>query len=387
MSDTARPLAAAADSETVSTRDAIEAAAQAFKVSLGQDEASAQARGADGRFTTSGASEGAADPGARSGAGDEDHPGSPDRGPGQARSGTGIDAPEAGDEPEAGAENQDDASGDEEAGDEPQPSDAPLPKSWPAEQAELWRSLPPETQALIAAREGQRDAAVNAKFQEAANLRKAHEAEINEANLNRQRYAEAVDQVLSLVVPQMPPRSMLDAGSDDYDPDAYHYRKALHEDTIAFLSQHRTQRQQIAAQEDVARFNALNDATRDAFVAAVPDIADQARAPALFQQLIDYAVSLGTPAEIFDSPTTAIEWHVLWKAREFDRLLSAQARVREAPRPEPRKAQPAVRPGVTTPRSAIEQQRRGQALDRLRKEGSVDAGAAALKHLLKGKLS
>src|SRR5687767_13255906 len=174
MSDTAQPLAAAADSEIVSTRDALEAASQAFKLSLGQAGDPAQPRSADGRFTSSGAPE------------------KPDEEEDQ------IDAPEAGDEPDAGAENQDEDGADEEAGDEPQPSDAALPKSWPAEQAELWKSLPPETQAFIAAREGQRDAAVNAKFQEAANLRKAQEAEIIEAQSNRQRYAEAVDQVLSL---------------------------------------------------------------------------------------------------------------------------------------------------------------------------------------------
>jgi len=376
MSDTAHSLGAAVDSEVLSTRDAIDAAAQAFKVSLGQSE---RPRGADGRFTSSGAPDEGADTGSRSGTGDEDHP--------ESRSGTGIDALEAGDEPDIGAENQDDASGDEEAGDEPQPSDAPLPKSWPAEQAELWKSLPPETQAFIAAREGQRDAAVNAKFQEAANLRKAHEAEIIEAQSNRQRYAEAVDQVLSLVVPQPPPRSMLDVNSDDYDPDAYHYRKALHEDTIAFLNQHAGQRQQIAAQESSRQFDAINHATRDGFIQSVPDVADQAKAPAIFQGLMDYAVSLGLPAETFNAPTTAIEWHVLWKAKEYDRLQSAKARVAEAPKPEPRKAQPAVRPGVATPRAAIEQQQRGKAMDRLRKEGSVDAGAAAFKHLLKGKLS
>jgi hypothetical protein len=102
---------------------------------------------------------------------------------------------------------------------------------------------------------------------------------------------------------------------------------------------------------------------------------------------MEYAVSLGLPAETFNAPTTAIEWHVLWKAKQYDRLQSAKARVDSDPKPEPRKAQPAVRPGVATPRGAIEQQQRGRAMDRLRKEGSVDAGAAAFKHLLKGKLS
>ena len=284
-------------------------------------------------------------------------------------------------------EGEGDDGGAEQAGDEPQPDEVPLPASWPAEQAELWESLPPEARAFIALREGQREAAVNAKFQEAARLRKAHEAEIAEANANRQRYAEAADQVLSLVVPRMPSRSMLNRQSPDYDPDAYHFRKAQYEETVAFLAQHRTQRQQLAAQEEKQRFNALNDATRDALIAAVPDIGDEAKAPALFQQLTDYAVSLGVPAVTFETPTTALEWHVLWKAREYDRLQAAKAKVSAQPKPEPKKPQPAVRPGVATRREAGEQQRRGAALERLRRERTVEAGAAAFKHLLKGNLS
>jgi hypothetical protein len=193
--------------------------------------------------------------------------------------------------------------------------------------------------------------------------------------------------VMSLALPSMPPRSMLDINSSDYDPDAYHYQKALHEDTKAYLDQHATQRQQIAAQEEMQRFNALNNATRDGFIQSVPDVADQAKAPAIFKDLMEYAVTLGAPAETFATPTTALEWHVLWKAREYDRLQKAKAKVQSEPKPEPRKPQPAVRPGVTTPRSAIEQKNRGQAMDRLRQEGTVEAGAAALKHLLKGKMS
>lgn len=263
----------------------------------------------------------------------------------------------------------------------------PLPASWPAEHAAMWRALPADAQAFIAAREAQRDSAVHAKFEEAAHLRKAHEAEIEAANLNRTRYAEAVDQVLSLVVPQPPPRSMLDRNSDDYDPDAYHYRRALHEDMVALMTRHAAQRQQIAAQEQSERFEAIDGASRDAFLRSVPEAADQAKAPAVFRELINYAVGLGTPAHVFATPTTALEWHVLWKAREHDRLQEAKARVEATPPPAPKPPQPALRPGVPAARGAVEQQKRVGAMERLAREGSVDAGAAALKHLLKGKLA
>jgi len=357
-----------AGSDAESTRGQLANAAEAFKATLGQEAE----RDERGQFAARGSEEEESlDPGLRREDADEEDEASED---------PGLDPGEAGAEDDAG-------SGAEEAAGEAQPDAVAMPASWTREDEALWSSLPPEAQARIAEREGQRDRAVSLKFQEAAALRKANEAEIIEAQSNRQRYAEAVDQVLSLVVPQLPPRSMLDANSADYDPDQYHYRKALFEETNAFLAGHAHQRRAIAAQEEQSRFNALNDATRDAFVASVPDAADQAKAPALFGELIDYAVGLGTPAETFDAPTSALEWHVLWKAREYDRLQAAKARVDKDPKPEPRKAAPAVRPGVATARGAIEQANRGKAMDRLRREGSVEAGAAAFKHLLKGKLS
>ena len=375
MSDTAQPQAAAAQTEVVSAKDALANAAEAFKISLGQAPArELPPRGEGGRFVSSAA--------------EESDPGSPASAGADAAGTEEIEAPEESepedsepDESGAGIDEENDAG---EAGGEPQPEPVAMPSSWAREDEELWSSLPPEAQAKIAAREGQRDRAVNLKFQEAANVLKANEGLLAEAQGNRQRYADAVEQVLSLVVPQPPPRSMLDPNSDDYDPDAWHYRKAVHEDMIAFLDQHKGQLGRIRAQDQLQSFQAINGATRDAFIASVPDIADQAKAPAIFQDLIDYAISLGSPADIFQAPTTALEWHVLWKAREYDRLQQARARVKETPRPEPKKPQPAVRPGVTTPRAAIEQHKRGAALDRLRKEGSVDAGAAAIKHLMKG---
>lgn len=350
MEDTAQPIEAA-ETEAVST-DPIADAMAAFKAHLGQEAPTERARDEKGRFAPT-----------------EQE----------------IEA-EADGEPDAEVESQEIENEAEEAADEAQPTEADLPNSWPSEQADLWKTLPPEAQAFIAEREGQRDAAVNAKFQEAANLRKAHEAEINEAHTNRARYAEAVDLVLSLVKPQPPSLTMLDINSSDYDPDAYHLRKGQYEETVAFLNSHVHQRQTIAAQEEQRRFQTLNEAGKAAFVANVPDATDPAKAPAVFQGLIDYAVSQGAPSEMFAEPTTALEWNFIWKAQQYDKLQEAKAKVKTDPKPEPRKATPAVRPGVTTPRSAAQHQQRKAAFDRLAKSGSIQDGAAALKHLL-GKVS
>lgn len=371
MPDTAQPLPAA-QTETASTEDQLQAAAAAFR-RYDPEAAPERARDGRGRFVAPERDDEA-----------EEKREIPD----QVRDDDGENDEaddSSADEAEGAPADQEDP--EEDAGpaaDEAQPA---LPDSWPASKAELWNALTPDAQAFIRQRDGELKSAVNAKFMEAANLRKAHEAEIGEAQRNRRLYAEAVDLVTSLVVPQEPPISMLDPASGDYDPNAYHYRKAVHDRTIAFLDQHRAQRQQLAAQEQMQAFNAINESTRDGFVSLVPDAAAPDKAPALFAGLIDYAVGEGAPAHLFQTPTTALEWKLIWKAREYDRLQAARAKVRSDPKPEPRKPQPALRPGVAVPRAAIEQSKKQRALERLRSEGSIDAGAAALKHLLKGNLS
>lgn len=360
MADTAQPVTAA-ETEVAPTVDPMDAAAEAFKVSLGQSDAPERPRGPDGKFVAAQTAE-------------EE-----------------IEAPANADEAEAGAETPEEGEETDEAAEEAQPEAVPLPHSWPPEKAEVWSSLPPEAQAVIAEREGQRDAAVNAKFQEAANVRKANEGLIAEANVNRQRYADGLEQVMSLIQPQWPSSTMLDINSGDYDPDTYHLMRAnaeLDQTTLQNLSHQRQQlRAQVEneeAQGEAARFQQINNASRDSFVKLCPDAVDQQKAPAAFQELMSYAIEEGAPADLFASPTTSLEWKMIWKAREYDRLQSAKAKVGETPPPEPRRAQPVVRPGVTTPRSAATAARQRGAMDRLRKSGSVEDGAAALKHLMKG---
>lgn len=351
MTDTPQP-AAAGETEVLSKAESIDAAADAFKVSLGQ--APPRERDEGGRFVAK-----------------EE-----------------IEAPAEAEEAEPVAESPETETL-EEAAEEAQPQPIELPVSWPAEKAEIWAELSPEAQGVIAEREGQRDRAVNAKFQDAANVMKANEAIVTEANTNRTRYAEAIDQVLGLVQPQWPSPTMLDYNSGDYNPDEYHLMRAQAEQTQSYIAHLSQQREQLSAQQRdeeqkavALRFQQINDASRDAFLKNCPDCGDRDKAPAAFKGLMDYAVSQGAPEDIFHTPTTSMEWNVLWKAQQWDKAEAAKARVANGAKPEPRQAQPAVRPGVTTPRVAIQKQKLSGAQERLRQSGSVADGAAVLKHLL-----
>lgn len=361
MTDTAQP-SPAAETEVASETDPLEAAANAFKTfDENAPDSEDRPRDENGRFVSN-----------KIEAEDEAEP------EGEA-------------EPEA--ESQDDEEETAEASEEDQPEAVDLPPSWPSEMAEQWTSLPPETQAFIREREGQRESAVNAKFQEAANLRKAHEAEIGEAQTNRQQFAEAADFVLSLAQPQKPPLSMLDAHSSDYNPDQYHLLSAQYEQQRALLGNLYQQRQAVAQQvqnEQERGYQAFQSQIEEKYgpllLKDVPDLAVPEKQPQVISDIVRYAVDNGVPAENFTDPErakriTSADFRIAWKAMQFDRMMAAKSQVKpKAPKP----TAPVVKPGVTTPRSAIEATRRKAAQDRLARSGSIEDAAAIFKTAFKG---
>lgn len=347
MSDTAQP-AMAADPNVQ-----LENAASAFKAALGQD---VQARDEQGRFAS-------AEP-------EED-----------------LDEGELAPEAEDDAEIETEA----EADDESQPEPVKMPTSWSKEDAELWETLPADAQGKIAEREAQREQAVNQKFQEAANVRKQFESELTEANVNRDAYKAAIDEVLAIVNPVEPDPRAYGAGTGNYDREAYDLAVVHYKQQADMVAQLRSQRQAITAQQEQEaqrafqqEIQAIEEAARPRFMADVPELSDPAKAGQVLNDIVKYAVESGVPASVFDqsdmSAVTSAELHIAWKAMQYDRIKSAQVKVKGTPAPKP--AQPAIKPGVTISRSATKATAARKASDRLAKEGSIEAGAAVWKNFL-----
>jgi hypothetical protein len=294
---------------------------------------------------------------------------------------------EAEEESDAEAESQEETSETEEAAEEAQP-EVELPPSWPADLAEEWQTLPAPVREKIVAREAEREAAVNAKFQEAANVRKANEAVITEANNNRQKFAEAADVVLGLIQPQRPPISMLNPQSGDYNPDAYHLAQAEYERGNEIIAHVKQQREEALAQlqreAEASERQALEEIearTRPLLLKDVPDLADAQKQGPAIQSLVQYAIAQGIPEYVFTDPeiakgVTSAQLHLTWKAQQYDKMKAAQGKV--APKAAKPSAPP-VRPGVATSQSAVEAASRKKVLERLSRDGSIEAGAAAFK--------
>jgi hypothetical protein len=291
------------------------------------------------------------------------------------------------------AESHDEVETDE-AAEEAQPEAADLPPSWPAELAEEWQTLPAPLQDKIVQREAEREAAVNAKFQEAANVRKANEATIIEAQQSRQRFVEAADHVISMVQPQRPSLSMLQPGSHDYNPDHYHLLNAQADQAerlISEVQQHRSQAiAQLTHEAEAQAFQEIAEVeakARPALLKAVPELTDPVKQQGALTGIVQYAVENGIPQSIFTDPdqakyVTSAQLLLTWKAMQFDKMNAAKANVTpKAQKP----SAPVVRPGVTTSKSQTDAIHRKNVMARLDKEGSIQAGADAFKLLYKGK--
>lgn len=277
---------------------------------------------------------------------------------------------------------------DEDASEEDQQPAVDMPTSWNKEQAEHWNALPPETQAFIAEREGQRDQAVNQKFQEAANLKKANQAVIDEANANRDLFIKAADEVLALVQPQKPTPQMFGAGTGQYNQEGYALAMAEYEQSTQYIEQVKQQREQQVAQrtqqeeQQFAQTKAqIEEVHAPRLLASVPELSDPVKGGQALNELISYAVSNGIMEDQFAPENqkyiTSPELHMIWKAKEYDRITAKKG----APPPKA-KAGPAVKPGVSSPRSAVRKTAFQKQSQRLAKTGSIEDGAAIFKHFL-----
>lgn len=119
-----------------------------------------------------------------------------------------IDTESGAPAPDAGPDERP-ATGDGEEG-QPEPaegeeSETPAiepPQSWSADDKAVFGTLPPEAQAVIARRESERDKLIGQRTQEIAEQRKAHEAERTAIQTERQTYAQSLQQMMLLAVPE-----------------------------------------------------------------------------------------------------------------------------------------------------------------------------------------
>lgn len=288
-------------------------------------------------------------------------------------------------EPVEGEANDEPDEYEGEGPDEDQPAAVEMPKSWGKEDEAVWSTLPPEAQAKIAEREGQRDAAINSKFQEAAIIRKDFESKLNEANASRDKWAQQYDLLIAdLDLPEPDPRQF-GLGTQNYRRDAYDMAVLEWKQGRQRLDTLKQQREDIRAQQQreiEESWNAtkaqINAQYEPVLLSLKPELTDPAKAETSMRELVQYALENGLAPETFAEENqpyiTAAQLALLEKARLYDKL--SKGGVKPAP-----KQQPSIKPGVATPRSAARSVERKKAFERLATDNSIESAAAAMRAL------
>lgn len=271
----------------------------------------------------------------------------------------------------------------EEAPEEDQPEAVEMPKSWSKEDEETWRALPPAAQAKIAEREGQRDAAINSKFQEVANARKEYEAKLEEANASRNKWAQDYDTFVSDLSLPKPDPHQFGYGTGNFDHAGYNAAQIEWEQGSQHLESLKKQREEIRAQQEKEALESWNATKAEIeaqhapkLLALKPELKDPTKAETAIREVVNYAIENGMRPELFSEENqqyiTSAELAMIEKARLYDSLSAKGAQ------PAPRKKQPQLRPGVATPPAARKSVQVKKAEQRLQNENSIEAAAMLL---------
>jgi hypothetical protein len=254
----------------------------------------------------------------------------------------------------ADAAPQVEANGETTANAEPPAVQAPIepPRSWTKEARERFASLPRETQEYLASREQDRDREVRRSQNDAAEQRKALEAERKQAEQARMQYENALPSVLA-TLQQVQADSFSDVKSIiDVErlarEDWPRYVLWAAQQELASAAQRQEQERQIRLDQYVKR-------ERDMLVEKIPEIADPVQRSKLEHAAVGMLRELGFSDQelnglYYGKGDLSLHDHRLQMLiRDGIRFRDAQKAAREAShKPVP----PVQRPGVAQPRGA-----------------------------------
>lgn len=238
--------------------------------------------------------------------------------------------------------------GDEEGDDsEPQEAIAP-PPFWNADAKERWTKLDPDTQAYVLEREQQRDAATQRTLQEAANARKASEAEAQRvsafvAHLNE--LSQRVDQVFATEWASVNWSELSQTDPAEYVRLQEVYRQDQ-ADKLA-LQQSKLQAEQLARQsmlmEEARRLQQIN-----------PELASN---PQAVGEVGVWLRDQGFPSETLND-ISAVELSIAHKAMMYDRLKAQDFKPTPAAQQPAKSSGKALKPSAVGTREAPQTQRK-----------------------------
>lgn len=270
-----------------------------------------------------------------------------------------------------------------EEADEPDGPAIVPPVSWGQDAAELFEQLPPELQEKVAAREAQRERAVQTATTAAADARRNAVADANALFADQQRlYAQHLENLALQMMPERP-----DPGLLAVDPQGFYRQQAAYEGQLA----QRQAMAQAAAQADaeaeardaLARHHELSQDHAALAQTLGEEWTDATRRQAMLTGLeavgAELGYSMGLMGQANATDILALRAAAGWKAKaeKYDALQAGRSNAVKAARAAPRVAKPGASPG----RADRTARSRDAAWARAKAERSGEAYAAMLDQM------
>lgn len=231
---------------------------------------------------------------------------------------------------DTGAEETSPTGDDQDTGSgEPQHAAIEPPTSWPSDAKRAFAQLPPELQQTVVQRESEREAMLTRRSQEAAESRRAFEAEQQAAAAQRSDYLRSLEQVMALAMPEAQALQNVDWVATQRDnPTEFTRLQALQiglQQRLGSIGQAYSQAMQQQQQAQAQALYQRVEQERNLLNTAWPDYADQARGNQLRGDLTKYLGGAGFSNEEMNQAYDHRLVVLATKAMLYDRQLAARA--------------------------------------------------------------
>lgn len=262
-------------------------------------------------------------------------------------------------EAEDAAPPEAEATGETQEGDPAEEPPLELPRSWTKEQAEHWKALPRATQEFLLEQASKSSAEVRRSQNEAAEARKAVEAERKALETSRQQYEQALPALLQTLQEQQAGefsdiKTMADVTKlATEDPQRY-LRWDAQQKMIAAVTQEHSAVRDRQQKEFEAKWSEYASKQDALLLEHVPELSDKSKASKIADGSISLLKDIG-----FTDEEIANAWNgrasISLRDNRIQRLIIDGFRYREAksapPKAVPKQAPAVQKPGVAAPKA------------------------------------
>jgi hypothetical protein len=258
------------------------------------------------------------------------------------------------------------------------------PSSWNKQDREVFSTLSPEAQAIVARRDSEQNAAFRQKTQEIAEHRKALESTFLTVQQEREAYANNLQQLLFVAAPEAEEFSQIDWQRLAQEQPADYVRLTAKRDALrGRIGGIQQELQRVAAQSQQAQAYQFHETVRaehQRLVEALPEFADPEKGPRKIAEMRQWLTQKGFNDQEISQVVDHRVLLVVDEAMQADRARRVR---RQAETKRTNGQTPVQPPGAPRQRGDTQAaQRRAQRMDALKRSGSEKDAIGYLMEIL-----